>query len=871
MRHSYVFLPVLILLFCEQGFTQTISKKDSLKQILLSQPADTTRYITYLHLTDQWITASTDSAIFYLGLAESLALKMRDTARIAKVYRGFGYINEYLLHFDDAAACFVDSKDLYASTGDHLQVGVLYYRLANNAYHKGTYDIGLDYCDSATIFFRLAGEKGLSHLAEVKEIQGVIYQKSGNYPASLETLQEALTEWEKTGNKTGMASTYNNMGLIFLDQELDSLSLDYFHNFLRMAKEIERKDFEGIAYINLGVAFSNLDKDEFALINYEDGLKIFTDLNITSQRVLLLNNIGAVHRKAKNYKKSNEYLFQALDLIEGTDETSVRIHIYNNLGANYLDMKMPEKANYFSQKNFDLAMKFGSLSQKVEALKLRTDYAENSGNTAQAFSFQKQYMEFKDSLINQHSIQKTASIRHQFELEKRETEASLLRREQASQKTKIYIQRIFLIFFIVAMIFTMGLVFYLFRLVQFKKIAHQQLQQQAVELQTAKDLAEEASRSKAEFLSVMSHEIRTPMNAVIGMTHLLLDESPRPDQMEYLKTLKFSGTNLLNLINDILDFSKIDSGKLIIEHIDFDLHELVRGITHSLSIKAQDKNVSVDYYYDPSLHQIYNGDPVRLGQVLTNLVGNAVKFTEQGSVSIRVENTSDQGILFQVIDTGIGIPEDKQNLIFEQFSQSSSDTARKYGGTGLGLSITKKLLELMGSEIRLVSKLGKGSKFYFYLQLGTALRKVEQSSESGQEMQKFTHLEGLNILLAEDNKINQVIARKFLEKWKIRTVIVGNGKDAVEQVYKEKFDVVLMDIHMPEMDGIEATQNIRNSPEPDIASLPIIALTASALEEELKMILDAGMNDIVTKPFDPITLYQMIARYHKLEKIESAA
>ncbi|MDX2246057.1 MAG: ATP-binding protein [Bacteroidia bacterium] len=872
MRHKYIVTPGIIFLFCTLAFSQNTPKADSLRKIISTSKSDTTRYITALRLVDEVLPASVDSAYHYLNLAESLAITMNDTPRLAKVYRGFGYLSEYISMLEEASICFENASRLFYLAGDTFQLGILHTRRANNHLLKGEYENALQLCDSAIYFLNLVGEKGVKEIPRVFEIQGLIHRKAGNFPASMESLQKALAEWEKTDNKNGMASAYNNIGLIYLEQGMDSLSLDYFHKFLRMAREINRKDFEGSAYINLGVAFANLDQDSFAILNYEDALKIFRELNQSNKTALLLNNIGALHRKNKNYELSIQYLFQALDVIAATDEMDIRIHILNNLGANFLNLNQPKTAEPYIEKNYDLAMGYGSLSQKVEALHLRTNFAEANRSFQEAFSYHQMYAQYKDSLFNETKLQQTANIRHQFEIEKRETEANLLRREQLVHKDMIRKQRVLLAISIVGISVTLGLLVYLYRLLRYKKIANQRLRQQAADLKKAKEVAEDASRAKAEFLSVMSHEIRTPMNAVIGMTHLLLDEHPRPDQIEYLKTLKFSGTNLLNLINDILDFSKIESGKLNIEHIDFNLHEIVRGITHSLGIKGQDKNVTVKYHYDTSLAEHYNGDPVRLGQILTNLMGNAVKFTEHGYVELRAEKTSDQGILFQVIDTGIGIPEDKQALVFEQFAQSSADTARKYGGTGLGLAITKKLLELMGSEIRLKSIPGSGSTFYFYLPLAEVKNPIKTDTENPLgERKTFKNLNGLSVLVAEDNKINQVIARKFLEKWGIRTTVVNNGQEALDQIRKESFDIILMDIHMPEVDGIEATRILRKSEDPAIAHLPVIALTASALEEEIKTIMEAGMNDIVTKPFDPLTLYQIIARYYTYEEMESAA
>ncbi|NJM94658.1 MAG: PAS domain-containing protein [Cytophagales bacterium] len=292
----------------------------------------------------------------------------------------------------------------------------------------------------------------------------------------------------------------------------------------------------------------------------------------------------------------------------------------------------------------------------------------------------------------------------------------------------------------------------------------------------AKDLAESASRAKAQFLSTMSHEIRTPMNAVIGITHLLLDNEPRPDQITNLKTLRFSAENLLVLINDILDFSKIEAGKIEIESIDFDLTQLVEGIKHSMQFKAEEKGLSLEVNLDPEIPQTLVGDPTRLSQVLNNLMSNAVKFTEKGLVRLEVRKRRIFGdkveLHFAIQDTGIGIPPDKIALVFESFAQASSDTTRKYGGTGLGLSITKKLLELMGSEIQVQSKPGEGTLFHFVIPFGASTISTpptapSRSSDSGS--QTASSLEGVHVLLVEDNPVNVLVAKQFLKsgKWKL--------------------------------------------------------------------------------------------------------
>ena len=429
---------------------------------------------------------------------------------------------------------------------------------------------------------------------------------------------------------------------------------------------------------------------------------------------------------------------------------------------------------------------------------------------------------------------------------------------------------------LITMFFSLGMINYLklnYSLEKRKVLrANEELAQSEKEAQVAKNEAVEASQVKAEFLSTMSHEIRTPMNAVIGMTHLLIQEEPRPQQLENLNILKFSAEGLLALINDILDFSKIEAGKIAFEKVDFSLKDLVRSVKEALAVKARDKGIDLKVKLDDDLPEVVKADPTRLTQILNNLVGNAVKFTKTGSVTIdlSVLEQSEKAckIEFKVIDTGIGIPHEQQSKIFEKFSQASASTTREFGGTGLGLSITKKLLELQGSSIVLESEFGQGTTFSFILNLEIASAQVKNSLINF-DREIFSSLNGLKVLLADDNKTNILIAKKFLKKWDINVVDVRNGKEALEQIEAKDFDLVLMDLQMPVMDGAEATQRIRALPNSSKSGIPIIALTASAMLEEQQTMFDAGMNDFVSKPFNPSDLYKKIV-YHSQFRTQAA-
>lgn len=382
----------------------------------------------------------------------------------------------------------------------------------------------------------------------------------------------------------------------------------------------------------------------------------------------------------------------------------------------------------------------------------------------------------------------------------------------------------------------------------------------------AKEQAEQASLAKAQFLSTMSHEIRTPMNAVIGISNLLLKNNPRPDQQTNLSLLKFSGENLLHLLNDILDFSKIEAGKVAFEEVDFNLKILLSGIKHSLGTKAtEDKNLKLRMRLREEMPDMLVGDPTRLSQVLNNLVGNAIKFTEEGSVTLSVDvlKKTEEAVKlrFCVSDTGIGIPKDKLEHIFDSFSQASSDTTRKYGGTGLGLTITKKLLELQGSHIQVESEIGRGSKFFFELSFKRSHLLPEEESSLQVNTAATQSLQGQPILLVEDNPVNVVVASQFLEDWGAQIVVAENGKQALDRLEEQLFSLVLMDLQMPVMDGYEAATQIRKKLSEE--ELPIIALTADAMQGVYEQITAVGMNDYISKPFIPDELYKKINRHLK--------
>ncbi len=384
-----------------------------------------------------------------------------------------------------------------------------------------------------------------------------------------------------------------------------------------------------------------------------------------------------------------------------------------------------------------------------------------------------------------------------------------------------------------------------------------------IELIAAKEEALQLSRAKDMFISVMSHEIRTPLNAVIGMSHLLLDDNPIEIQRENLGILRFSAENLMTLINNVLDFTKIETGNIELEKTDIDLHELVQSIAHSMRFNANEKEIYLNYSIDKAIPSNLTGDSTRICQILLNLVGNAIKFTETGGVTIDLslieQSDNEVKIRFAVTDTGIGIASEKINTIFESFKQAEADTSRKYGGTGLGLAITKRLIELHDAKINVDSVPGQGSTFWFTIKFEKGHIHADNNNNKVE-----TGLQ-LNVLVVDDNQINRLLINKVLGRWGANVEFAENGLEAVNKIESMlDLDVVLMDIHMPVMGGLEATEIIRAKSDAHFQHLPIIALTASMLNSEVNEIVRAGMNDYILKPFDPKDLYEKLSKYQKV-------
>jgi hypothetical protein len=501
----------------------------------------------------------------------------------------------------------------------------------------------------------------------------------------------------------------------------------------------------------------------------------------------------------------------------------------------------------------------------ASTLSTLADAYSNTGNYRKAYEYRLLLEQAMDSINSAQSRRNIADMEAKYETDQKDQEIEL-------QKSQLRQQRLI-------SLGAGGIALLLVLLLFFIIKSNRQRKKTNAALRLAKERAEQSEKFKQQFLANMSHEIRTPMNAILGMTNLAIESSSAERQKEYLGAIQKSSDTLLHIINDILDVSKIEAGKIEIERIDFSLREVVGQVKQILEHKAEERGIQLLTAVEENIPDVLVGDPVRLNQVLMNLCGNALKFTERGSVALRVIAGSGAtkqfpkneemasgaksvvAMTFMVEDTGIGIPKEKLNSIFESFTQAHSSDSRRFGGTGLGLTISKQLIELMGGALKVESEVGSGSAFSFTLELPVGSAENLSARKNSEEEIDGSILNGLKILLADDNEYNRVVATDTLKsKADVELVQVTNGREAVELLKQQDFDVVLMDVQMPEMDGFEATREIRN-PESEIRNhhIPVIALTASVIRSDLDMCRAAGMDGYVPKPFKASQLIQAIA------------
>jgi len=658
---------------------------------------------------------------------------------------------------------------------------------------------------------------------------------------------------------------------------------------------------EGLANqtFKLGKIYYNQKKYDEALKNFHKSVSLFDHINPTCTKVLALHYIGVTNTAQGNYKTADTYYKKADDLLnqlkiidhaevlsyqkamalkanknlplaaksfceitkkpDNSANLKTKTDSYYQLGLIETQLKRNDSAIIYLDNALEYNAKTNNIAQKSRIVLAISQYYKQNKNFDLAYSYLDEHYQLENYILK---LKNAKLDLNEFEKFKKNQSLNNTIKRESEEKIQLKTYRYSKLVSILAIALISILSLLSLALYKNNIIRNQNnllLREKNKELILAKNKAEKASKARSEFLSTVSHELRTPLNAINGITHLLLEDNPKKTQLKYLESLKFSGNYLTTFINEILEINKIDSTKVEIENICFNLKELLFNIQTSLKELATANKNYFNLEIDDAIPDNLIGDPTKISQIILNLINNALKFTQNGNVNViaklYTKEEDNATVYFEIVDTGIGIPEDKLQTVFESFSQGSIEVNRKYGGTGLGLTIVKKLIELLGGEIKLKSEVGKGSTFTFKLNFKINKEPLAVVEEAKPYNDK--QLKNKSILLIEDNKINQMITRKMLENKAISCEIIDNGEDAVELLKVKRFDMILMDVHLPGINGTTATKLIREFDK----TTPIIALTAISLDENRDMLLSYGMNDVITKPFVPDEFYSTIAKF----------
>jgi signal transduction histidine kinase/CheY-like chemotaxis protein len=686
--------------------------------------------------------------------------------------------------------------------------------LANFHKKNNNYRSSQDYIQKAIEFAET--NKDYQAQADAYSFLGNVYFELKKYSDAIQTYNKSISLYNKQKPSSNQAYTYYNLGLCFIEKKEYSKAEFYFKEAEQIYETIDIPEATEMINLQKGIVYHAKGESQLALS--------------------ILNTIVVNPDEEDHFRTKAEALYQ-IGLIEAENNRY-------NLALNYLN------------KALDLSSKNKNLELKAKVARTLSEVSEKMMDVNNSFKYMKQHLRIRDSIQELNSKRIGTEDFLSFKEAERLKSIEQMDRENKEQQRANKFSKLISILSIALISILSLLSLSLYKNNIIRSQSNKLLQEKNQELLLAKEKAEKASKARAEFLSTVSHELRTPLNAINGITHLLIEENPKKSQMQYLTSLKFSGDYLLTFINDILEINRVESENIEIESINVNVKQLLSDLHNSFKDLASKNNNDFELELDETIPDNLIGDPTKLSQIFINLINNALKFTNNGKVNVSAKMLKNENnissVHFEIADTGIGIPLEKQNTIFESFSQGSVEINRKYGGTGLGLAIVKRLVNLLGGEIKLTSAEGIGSTFSFDVdfELGqqTFVEVKKQYDESVFANKK--------VLIVEDNKINQMITKKMLENKEIVCELIDNGEEAIEMIRNNGYDLVLMDVHLPGINGTIATEQIRTFNK----ELPIVALTAISLNENREMLLSYGMNDVVTKPFNPDNFYKVIAQ-----------
>ncbi|WP_298119485.1 response regulator [Flavobacterium sp.] len=686
---------------------------------------------------------------------------------------------------------------------------------------------------------------------------------------SLKLSKIALNEAHHLKNDALMAKAYNIIGLNFEEFYDVDKGLNYYNKALKHANLTNNDSIKDWVNNNIGNVYSYRKNDFKTSLKYYKKALYFSEKIKDSIEIMYTRlNICSAYFATNDFKNGVGYLNSVKNFITNGDQLEAKISMCTLYGSYFSYLNDNGKAELFFNQAIELGVQNKNQLLDSYVCDVYNDYSthyKKNKDFEKALYYLNLHKELKEKVYNEERTKKVKLAGSEIELEELERQINKIEGEKDEQLKDLKESKLIVLLFVIIFFILLLLLYSLYKNNKFRDQSNEELKVANEELKVAKEKAEIASQLKTQFVSTISHELRTPLYGVVGITNIILDEHKELANSPHLNSLKFSARYLLSLVNDLLQINKIEENKITLENMIFNISDEIRTIVDSLEFIAVKNNNKLITKIDASIPEFVIGDKLRLSQVFMNLVSNALKFTKDGEVKIianldRIDGTK-SFINFQVIDNGVGIAKEDQEKIFEKFVQIERKEG-DYQGTGLGLSIVKKLIELFGSKIELESEERKGTTFTFTI--GFESDEAKRNEIINNIVVDLSPTNFYRILVVEDNKINQIVTKKILETNNFKCTILDDGYAAIDLLEKEKFDVILMDINMPIINGFETTKLIRKKGY----SIPVIALTAFDKQEITEEALASGMNDIIIKPFESARLFQIITNLINKKNID---
>lgn len=756
-------------------------------------------------------------------------------------------------------------------------------------------DSALDYLETALRLSKITENK--SQEAHTLHLLANFHWMRGEFNESLEFEQKSLKRYSELQDTKGMANALMGIGVAYSEMCMHQPAIDHYLKASDLYSELGDTLSISYVHLNLGASFEEMSDSTSALKHYRTALTLTQGKGSPEDQADILQNIGNTlsnagddlqalkyYHKALELYRKNEHspglalclanlagslneldsiaraeviLTEAIERASHYNDFSTLCYAYNQMGSLLNRKRDYTRADGFLAKAWKLAKEKDYATELRDNLCYRSEWHHATGNHLQAYITQSQYIEFKDSLEKSNHLGTINNMSLVYETEQRDRQIKILQTEKERDALLVEKKNMAMAVSGILMLMITGAAGGVWQAYRKKRSLAEKLEAKQLELtrinaklEEEKRHAEQAGKAKSEFLSMMTHELRTPLNAVVGIANLIDENNGNTLKKESVKTLKIASGNLLNLINNILDYNKADSGKFQFENLNFNLAKLLEDTLHPFMLEAAGKRIALNLQISEKLPEVICGDPARISQVLSNLIGNAIKFTDSGFVKLYAEECEDDAgnpmLRLVVKDTGIGIPRSKHQRIFESFSQAESSTTRKYGGTGLGLAICKQLIEAMGGKIRLESEAGVGASFNVELPLLPYLPDNGNLHNESDLEQRKQELREREVLVVDDNELNLYVASSILENLGINSRTARSGEEAINLIAHTTFDLVLMDVQMPGMDGYEAAGIMKEK----LPHLPIVALSAGSKEEITTNDTSRVFSAIIRKPFE---------------------